>query len=49
MQLLDDHLFKLWNEKKVAEQDVIAKSQNPDELIARIEKAKRGIYDEPEK
>jgi twitching motility protein PilT len=46
MQLLDDHLFKLWNEKKVAEQDVIAKSQNPDELIARIEKAKRGIYDD---
>ncbi|MFN6190800.1 MAG: type IV pilus twitching motility protein PilT [Planctomycetia bacterium] len=46
MQLLDDHLFKLWNEKKVAEQDVIAKSQNPDELIARIEKAKRGIYED---
>jgi twitching motility protein PilT len=46
MQLLDDHLFKLWNEKKVTEQDVIAKSQNPDELIARIEKAKRGIYDD---
>jgi twitching motility protein PilT len=46
MQLLDDHLFKLWNEKKVSEQDVIAKSQNPDELIARIEKAKRGIYDD---
>lgn len=49
MQLLDDHLFKLWNEKKVTEQDVIAKSQNPDELIARIEKAKRGIYEDPEK
>ena len=46
MQLLDDHLFKLWNEKKVSEADVIAKSQNPDELIARIEKAKRGIYDD---
>jgi twitching motility protein PilT len=46
MQLLDDHLFKLWNEKKVKEEDVIAKSQNPDELIARIEKAKRGIYDD---
>ena len=46
MQLLDDHLFKLWNEKKVSEQVVIAKSQNPDELIARIEKAKRGIYDD---
>ena len=44
--LFRSHLFKLWNEKKVSEADVIAKSQNPDELIARIEKAKRGIYDD---
>ena len=49
MQLLDDHLFKLWNEKKVTEADVLAKSQNPDELTARIENAKRGIFDDKEK
>jgi twitching motility protein PilT len=49
MQLLDDHLFKLWSEKKVTEADVLAKSQNPDELTARIENAKRGIFDDKEK
>jgi twitching motility protein PilT len=49
MQLLDDHLFKLWNERKVKEEDVLSKAQNPDDLMARIEKAKRGIYDDPEK
>ena len=49
MQLLDDHLFKLWNEKKVSEADVLAKSQNPDELTTRIENAKRGIVDDKEK
>ena len=47
MQLLDDHLFKLWNDKKITEDDAIAKSQSPDDLIARIFNAKRGIFDEP--
>jgi len=46
MQLLDDHLFRLWNEKKVKEEDVLAKSQVPDDLLKRIMAAKRGIYDE---
>ncbi|MEO1993622.1 MAG: ATPase, T2SS/T4P/T4SS family, partial [Pirellulales bacterium] len=45
MQLLDDNLFRLWNEKKVAEQDVLAKSANPADLAARIENAKEGIYE----
>lgn len=48
MQLLDDCLFKLWNEKKVAEQDVLAKCANPADLAARIENAKQGIYESPE-
>jgi len=47
MQLLDDHLFKLWNEKKITEEDAIAKSQAPDDLIARIFNAKRGVFDDP--
>ena len=46
MQLLDDHLFKLWNEKKITEEDAVAKSQAPDDLIARIFNAKRGIFEE---
>jgi twitching motility protein PilT len=48
MQLLDDCLFKLWNEKKVTEQDVLAKCANPADLAARIENAKQGIYESPE-
>ena len=46
MQLLDDHLFRLWNEKKVAEEDVMYKAQNPDDLMIRIANAKRGVFDD---
>ena len=48
MQLLDDHLFRLWREGKVAEEHVMAKSQAPDDLALRIEKAKSGIFDDEE-
>ena len=48
MQLLDDSLFKLWAEKKVTEEDVLAKSQSPDDLAIRIANAKRGIFDDDE-
>ena len=48
MQLLDDHLFKLWNEKKITKENAIAKSQMPDDLMARIFNAERGIFEELE-
>ena len=48
MRLLDDDLFRLWNEKKVAEEDVLAKAQNVDELATRITNAKRGVFDDDE-
>jgi twitching motility protein PilT len=48
MRLLDDDLFRLWSEKKVAEEDVLAKAQNVDELLARINNAKRGLFDDDE-
>jgi len=48
MQLLDDHLFKLWNEKKVTEEDVLAKAQNVDDLARRIANAKQGIFEDAE-
>jgi twitching motility protein PilT len=48
MRLLDDDLFRLWNEKKVAEEDVLAKAQNVDELAKRILNAKQGIFDDEE-
>jgi len=48
MQLLDDHLFKLWSEKKVTEESVLAKAQNVDDLARRITNAKQGIFDDAE-
>jgi twitching motility protein PilT len=48
MQLLDDHLFKLWNEKKITKENAIAKSQAPDDLMQRIFNAERGIFEELE-
>jgi twitching motility protein PilT len=48
MRLLDDDLFRLWNAKKVTEENVLAKAQNFDELFARITNAKRGLFDDDE-
>jgi len=48
MKLLDDDLFRLWNEKKVSEEDVLAKAQNYDELFRRITNAKQGLFDDEE-
>ena len=42
MQLLDDHLFTLWKNGLCEEQDVILKSNLPDELTHRINLAKKG-------
>ena len=48
MQLLDDHLFSLWKNNIVEEADVMVKANNPGDLRIRIEKAKRGLYDDEE-
>ena len=48
MQLLDDHLFSLWKNNIVEEEDVLYKANNPGELKVRIEKAKRGLYEDEE-
>jgi twitching motility protein PilT len=48
MQLLDDHLFRLWKDKKVAEDEVLYKAQQPDDLIKRINDAKKGIFENEE-
>ena len=48
MQLLDDHLFKLWHEKKITKENAFAKSQMPDDLMQRIFNAERGIFEELE-
>jgi twitching motility protein PilT len=48
MKLLDDDLFRLWSERKVSEEDVLAKAQNFDELERRITNAKQGLFDDDE-
>jgi twitching motility protein PilT len=47
MQLMDDHLFRLWLEQKCVLEDVLSKAQNQDELAKRIYNAQRGIMDDP--
>jgi twitching motility protein PilT len=46
MQLLDDALFNIWRNGLVEEQDIIMKANHPGELKARLERAKRGLFDE---
>ena len=46
MQLLDDSLFNLWKNGLCEEDAVVMKSNNPGELKARLERAKKGIFDE---
>ena len=48
MRLLDDDLFRLWSEKKVTEEAVLAKAQKVDDLAKRILNAKQGIFDDEE-
>lgn len=48
MQLLDDALFNLWKDGLCEPEDVIFKSNHPGELKVRIERAKRGLFEEEE-
>src|SRR4026209_1165433 len=47
MQLMDDHLFKLWRDEKCTVEELLGKGHSPDELAKRIVNAKRGIDDSP--
>jgi twitching motility protein PilT len=46
MQLLDDHMFKLWRQGLVDKKDVLMKAQSVDELTARIAQAERGMFED---
>jgi twitching motility protein PilT len=48
MQLLDEHMFRLWKEGLVEEHEVLIKANNAEELAARIARAKRGLFDDEE-
>lgn len=45
MQLLDDHLFRLWKDGLVDKREVLLKANMADELAARIAQAERGLFD----
>jgi twitching motility protein PilT len=46
MQLLDDHMFKLWKDGVVEKREVMLKANAPDELAMRIAKAERGLFED---
>ena len=48
MQLLDDHMFKLWRDGIVDKREVLGKANNPEELAAKIARAERGIFEDEE-
>jgi twitching motility protein PilT len=48
MQLLDDHMFKLWRAGLVDKKDIIVKANSPDELQAKIARAERGLFEDEE-
>jgi twitching motility protein PilT len=46
MQLLDDHIFKLWKQGLVTKEDSLAKCNSPEDLAARFAAAERGMFDD---
>ncbi len=48
MQLLDDHLFRLWRDGEVEESEVLIKANLPDDLAAKIAQAKRSLLESEE-
>jgi twitching motility protein PilT len=48
MQLLDDHMFRLWKEGIVSKEEVLFKANSPDDLKRRLQRADEGLDDEVE-
>lgn len=46
MQLMDDALFKLWRDEKIAIEEALGKAQSPDDLAKRISQAQKGMFDD---
>ena len=46
MQLLDDHMFKLWEAGMVEKHEVMLKANAPDELAVKIARAEKGMFDD---
>ena len=47
MQLLDEHLFKLFSEGKISEEDAIDRSHQPGEMHEKVEQFRSGQYVPP--
>jgi twitching motility protein PilT len=48
MILLDDSLFQLWRTGKCTKEDVLAKSQSPEDLAKRISDTEQGVLEDDE-
>jgi twitching motility protein PilT len=48
MQLLDDHMFKLWRQGLVDKRDILMKANSVDEMAARIAQVERGMFEDEE-
>ncbi len=48
MQLLDDHMFQLWQKGVVEKKDILLKAVNPNDLAGRIAKVERGLLEAEE-
>jgi twitching motility protein PilT len=46
MQLLDDHMFRLWKEGLVEKREILLKANSPDELASKIARAERGLFED---
>jgi twitching motility protein PilT len=46
MQLLDDHMFSLWQKGIVDEEDILVKAVSADELRLKIARAKKGLLED---
>jgi len=46
MQLLDDHMFQIWQRGIVTKEEILAKANMPEALAAKIARAERGIFED---
>ena len=46
MQLLDDHMFQLWQKGIVSKQEILAKANMAEALAAKIARAERGLFED---
>jgi twitching motility protein PilT len=48
MQLLDDHMFRLWREGKVEKKDIFFRANDPESLAKKVAMAEKGMFQDEE-